>query len=198
MQEEKTKLEESLEEVCEDNAALYIVLAVSWLLCTLAHQLSLLECCMVVPIGVAALATEEMLQCTITEASGPWLRLLLQAKSAREALDKQLSLSQAEARSLARQLRETSQQLALLQEDHAATEAVLARLKDERQQLLVVRSVCRLDVALSMPCAWLQTLAREFSLPCCLWCVGHTSVCHWWPASFCAMAAGCSNELLYA
>jgi septal ring factor EnvC (AmiA/AmiB activator) len=66
------------------------------------------------------------------------LLLLLQLRSAREAIDKQLSLSQAEARSLARQLRETSQQLALLQEDHAATEAVLARLKDERQQLLVV------------------------------------------------------------
>lgn len=63
---------------------------------------------------------------------------LVQLKSAREALDKQLSLSQAEARSLARQLRETSQQLSLLQEDHAAAEAVLARLKDERQQLLVV------------------------------------------------------------
>lgn len=55
-----------------------------------------------------------------------------------EELKKQLSLSQAEARSLARQLREISQQLSLLQEDHAATEAVLARLKDERQQLLAV------------------------------------------------------------
>jgi hypothetical protein len=62
----------------------------------------------------------------------------LQLRSARDALDNQLLLSQAEARSLARQLRETSQQLSLLKEDHAATEAVLARLKDERQQLLAV------------------------------------------------------------
>ncbi|WIA16070.1 hypothetical protein OEZ85_012795 [Tetradesmus obliquus] len=70
---------------------------------------------------------------------------LEELKSAREALDKQLSLSQAEARSLARQLRETSQQLSLLQEDHAAAEAVLARLKDERQQLLVANA--ELDAA---------------------------------------------------
>eukprot|EP00882_Tetradesmus_deserticola_P016133 GHRQ01017211.1.p3 GENE.GHRQ01017211.1~~GHRQ01017211.1.p3 ORF type:complete len:171 (+),score=89.88 GHRQ01017211.1:1532-2044(+) len=59
-------------------------------------------------------------------------------RSSRGDLEKQLALCQAEARSLARQLRETSQQLSLLQEDHAATEAVLARLKDERQQLLAV------------------------------------------------------------
>jgi hypothetical protein len=66
------------------------------------------------------------------------LHLALQIKSALDSLDKQVSLSQAEARSLARQLRETSQQLSLLQEDHAATEGVLARMKDERQQLLAV------------------------------------------------------------
>lgn len=71
------------------------------------------------------------------------MRLLLpmsgmQLTSARSSLEKQLSVCQAEARSMARQLKDSSQQLSLLQEDQAATEAVLARMKEERQQLLSV------------------------------------------------------------
>eukprot|EP00775_Hariotina_reticulata_P004489 gene4489-4742_t len=49
------------------------------------------------------------------------------------------SLNEAEVRSLSGQLREARTKLGLLQEDHAAMETVMAKLKEERQQLMTAK-----------------------------------------------------------
>jgi hypothetical protein len=63
---------------------------------------------------------------------------VFQMTSARSSLEQDLNLVQAEARSLSGQLREARTKLGLLQEDHAALEGVMAKLKEERQQLITV------------------------------------------------------------
>lgn len=69
----------------------------------------------------------------------------LQLGAARSALERQLSLSQAEVRSLGSQLKDASAQLAALQEDHEALQGVAGRLRDERGRLMSV-SVCAASV----------------------------------------------------
>lgn len=64
----------------------------------------------------------------------------LQLKATCNSLEQQLAAAQAEARASAGQLRKTGQQLEALHDEHSTAQASLARLRDERQRLLAVRT----------------------------------------------------------